>query len=384
MGIKAFRKKERTAIDYDGSSMDLAYSWASISASGTSGKMSDVYYGSGGYYGWVAVNLTAGTAYSSTFGGEYQTVELYDAGGTKLASSSYELDYDTWDETVTPLSYTPETSGTYYLKFIDDWYEPEYSDGLSVNFSPRPGEDARPVYYPYETSGGVDFNGKPKTHHTLHEAGLTPFSQSATAVFLPFSVSTTRDMGVRGAKITNSGVTLSGGAAVFDGESCLRIGMEPGDLMGDFTLQAWVKTTSSSEKQAIFAGTKDCRVGLNIFNGKWSMWAGTGSWDIIQCDYEEEWEAPYGVSDVSASKDTWTHVAMVHNGTGWKLFVNGTLALSKTKKGNVNLGINDIYIGRWGADNDKMWFTGEMDDVRIDNKALYTANFTPPPRTARS
>ena len=172
MSIKVIKKKERKAIPYDGSTMEKALAWSAVSSSGTTGTLSGMTYDSSSYryIAWIAVQLIATQEYTSSFGGWDSGVELYDAEGTKLAYSQFGWDEDTGDELDNPLTYTPSTAGTYYLKFYVEYYDSEYPP--EVSFSPRPADPDRPLYLPWETSEGLDAGHLPVKYNTAEEAGI--------------------------------------------------------------------------------------------------------------------------------------------------------------------------------------------------------------------
>ena len=175
MSIMVLRKKERKAIPYDGSTMEKALAWSSVSSSGSSGKLTGMTYDSASsmYVAWVAVQLIATQEYTSSFGSwDGDCVELYDSSGTKLAYSYFDEE-ETFE--MVPLSYTPSTSGTYYLKFKVYYWDSEYYEyegGMSIGFSPRPADPDRPLYLPYETCEGVGSSHRPMRFDTAEDAGI--------------------------------------------------------------------------------------------------------------------------------------------------------------------------------------------------------------------
>jgi hypothetical protein len=76
----------------------------------------------------------------------------------------------------------------------------------------------------------------------------------------------------------------------------------------------------------------------------------------------------------SVTANTWTHIAVVRNGSTTTLYINGTSAVSNTNaiyNGSSKLGIGGRVDGAFYA-------TGYIDDFRITKYARYTANFTAP------
>ena len=74
----------------------------------------------------------------------------------------------------------------------------------------------------------------------------------------------------------------------------------------------------------------------------------------------------------------WTHVAYVRNGNTLSLYVNGTLAGTKSESGSLYSNTTDsVFIGSIIPTNN--FFNGVVSNVRvIKGTALYTSNFTPP------
>ena len=79
---------------------------------------------------------------------------------------------------------------------------------------------------------------------------------------------------------------------------------------------------------------------------------------------------------LALSADTWYHLALVHYGNTYKLYIDGTLTdISATTTSNVATGG-----GKWGigaATNGSSFLEGYIDEFRISKIARYTSNFTP-------
>jgi hypothetical protein len=96
-------------------------------------------------------------------------------------------------------------------------------------------------------------------------------------------------------------------------------------------------------------------------------------------------------SSISITANTWSHLAVVFNGTGsnnLKIYVNGVLAATGTF-GSIQWasgsGGNNLYIGREETNPATSYWPGYIDDLRITNGyARYTANFTPPTKLLAS
>ena len=81
-------------------------------------------------------------------------------------------------------------------------------------------------------------------------------------------------------------------------------------------------------------------------------------------------------SGLVLSANTWYHLALVHYGNTYKLYVDGTVTnVSATTASNVATGGDKWALG--GATNGTNFLTGYFDEFRISKIARYTSNFTP-------
>ena len=77
--------------------------------------------------------------------------------------------------------------------------------------------------------------------------------------------------------------------------------------------------------------------------------------------------------------DTWYHLALVKNGTSYKLYLNGTSDLSATSSSNIDTGDYPWFLGCLSRVESTYASNGYMDEVSYQSKfARYTANFTAP------
>jgi Concanavalin A-like lectin/glucanases superfamily len=68
---------------------------------------------------------------------------------------------------------------------------------------------------------------------------------------------------------------------------------------------------------------------------------------------------------------SWTHLAVTHDGTTLRLFVNGAQVASRSAPGAVLTSSGALRIG--GNTVWREWFAGRIDEVRIYNRALSAA-----------
>lgn len=88
-------------------------------------------------------------------------------------------------------------------------------------------------------------------------------------------------------------------------------------------------------------------------------------------------------SSSSITLNTWHHISFCRSSNKARIFVDGNMLVEYTIATNqytgygLNWGYADFVFGSafWSGN---LWLNGYMDEVRVTNKALYTANFTPP------
>lgn len=182
---------------------------------------------------------------------------------------------------------------------------------------------------------------------------------------------------VGGTNYTSSGtITYSAGkfgdAATIDVYNYIVTDVTTDLLLGDFTIDFWVYPTNADRAAPIAADT-DHYIGIDSHNGHWNMWAGNGGdWTILQADWETDAD---GIGTIAVVPSTWTHIAMVHKGETWYLFVGGVLSKQTTASGTIGGG-KILRLGIWGASN--FGATCRIDELCIRNYAVWTSAFTPP------
>jgi hypothetical protein len=87
--------------------------------------------------------------------------------------------------------------------------------------------------------------------------------------------------------------------------------------------------------------------------------------------------APNGTTG-GVALNTWTHIAVVRNGTSFVTYTNGVGGTAATSSLAVYTTIQPLVIGAFGKDITTL-FSGYIDDLRVTKGiARYTATFTPP------
>jgi len=85
----------------------------------------------------------------------------------------------------------------------------------------------------------------------------------------------------------------------------------------------------------------------------------------------------YMASGASVGRETWSHVALVFDGTNVKLYINGTLSNPATAvKPYPSWPTGDRFLNIGYDVNGFM--DGYINDLRISDTAVYTGDFTPP------
>jgi len=164
-----------------------------------------------------------------------------------------------------------------------------------------------------------------------------------------------------------------GQAAVFNGSSSYISAENPNSGGGARSFSAWIKTTSTGFQSIITNGGASHASGLNmfVFNNKLYSTSGNGSGEN------------YGpTSSVNVNTGDWVHCALTMSGTAigstLKTYVNGVLDGTHT----TTILITDTYDafrigGRYiNGSHVAAWFNGQIDQVRIFNSELSSANIT--------
>jgi len=134
-------------------------------------------------------------------------------------------------------------------------------------------------------------------------------------------------------------------------------------LVGDFTVEGWVRFTASSKADVM--GIRNLSTGNHLFVYKTSSenlrftWAGVSK-------------------EVAVSLDTWYYFAVVRNGSSWSAYLDGVELGSPTITTATLSGAVEFTIG-FNANVAGSGINGYLDDVRVTNGvARYTSDFTPP------
>lgn len=138
---------------------------------------------------------------------------------------------------------------------------------------------------------------------------------------------------------------------------------------GDFTIECWMYTGSSSGQNMLWSF--DWFTGVGGWAFYLETYLGTG---LVFHDGSGQNKASW-----TWSTNTWYHLVACRSGTSLRLFVDGTqLGSTFTNSTSVNALYDNVKIGS-NNETYTIGFTGYIDDLRITKGyARYTANFTPP------
>ena len=165
------------------------------------------------------------------------------------------------------------------------------------------------------------------------------------------------------------------GAMYFDGAGNYLLNPAPANPLlcsfnGSFTIEMWVYLTSTGNQYPIFSGygSSNSQGGIQM---SISSGLATGSIYVSSTAYN-------ATNSTSIAQTTWTHLALVRNGTTLTLYVNGVGGTGVSASGATNYSSSfNLYVGQNFSTSYP--FTGYIDDLRITNGiARYTSNFTPP------
>jgi len=177
------------------------------------------------------------------------------------------------------------------------------------------------------------------------------------------------------AKISTADPKFGTGAGLFDGNGDYLTVDDPSLALGtgNFTIEAWVKVPSDHAGAGYTAlcmyPELDDDTGLYVYvypNGNCTiMW-----FDGINNDSAE--------SNDHFSLNEWAHIAVVRESGVVYLYVNGIKQVGgdSSYSNQPSLTSSVLSIARSGFTNED--FKGKIDELRIKDTAVYTANFTPP------
>ena len=155
-----------------------------------------------------------------------------------------------------------------------------------------------------------------------------------------------------------------GGGLNFDGTATVQVPSAPSlNLTSGMTLTAWIKPTVNLTGFTTVIQKQPDAYLLNASNQSGARFPGGGGTTSGGWQY---------VSGTSASPiNTWTHLAVTYDSTILRLYVNGTQVATQPANGTIQTTTSPLWIG--GNSPYGEYFVGVLDDIRIYNRALTTA-----------
>lgn len=142
---------------------------------------------------------------------------------------------------------------------------------------------------------------------------------------------------------------------------------------GIFTIEGWLRPESARGREAIY-GT--FFAGLYLRDGRITWWqddnaagapmAGVACMGLQRCDRF--------VGANQLSDDEWQHIALTYDGSTFRGYVDGRLDRSAEFADGRLVGTGSSPgIGLWARDDFPYWFTGQIDELSLYQRALSTA-----------
>lgn len=326
-------------------------------------------------YMYYIVSLTGGTTYTWTttsYGGA--PVYLYNESLSQVAAASCQEDPETYEYSCSNLTYTPESSGLFILKFgINDYNG--MGEPYNASMSPAPNTYSPIQPAAWTNMSGIDSWGYPIVYRDTDSAGLLGFSL-ASAVFAVNAKEGIKDL-ISGntPESLGSGTVLQNDELCFDATRALNysIGSTMSQL-SDFTIEADFTITSSTTGFCGLMGNKT----------SWGDMCIALQWGRNSYRWSTYW---YGVLDsgLTSTQDhqdliqdgKYHHIAFVRAGSTYTTYLDGAVdcSASNISSSILNLAISgELSVGIQRVEN--VYFPGRIKHFRISNKAIYTAEFT--------
>ncbi|WP_372846073.1 LamG domain-containing protein [Pontiella sp.] len=202
----------------------------------------------------------------------------------------------------------------------------------------------------------------------------TPPTDEGLVAYYPFdgdaadATGNGHDGTVSGATLTSDREGVFDSAYEFDGvDDYIEMDNSLGTEATPFTVAAWMCSTNTGYQMVVSKKP----------SGEWN----NGQWQLVASSYTGFWYADqYGNSnvtkvdaDVDLHDGKWHHLCGMIDADGARLYIDGELAAEDT---SVNLVSHDdaaIHVGDRAYSSGRQYFDGKVDDVRIYNRALSTA-----------
>jgi len=153
-----------------------------------------------------------------------------------------------------------------------------------------------------------------------------------------------------------AGPPSRGGVLQFDGANdYVGIGKILLANVSQFTMAGWVKAGNASGSRIGLFGQNDV-IEAGFMGGNAEIWTSAAATTTTPWPFQTL---------------TWHHLAYVANSTSTRIYLDGVLAVTGAGAANYGTSTYNFNIGGGGIwDASGNWFSGQMDDVRVYNRAL--------------
>ncbi len=177
------------------------------------------------------------------------------------------------------------------------------------------------------------------------------------------------------AKLSTAQSKFGGSSMYFDGNGdYVSMPATPNNRInttGNFTIEFWAYfNTVASDQRLISWDNNTSNFVIALYT------AASGVLSYYLSSTGTSWNVAQQVSMGNISATTWTHIALVRNGSVFTPYINGVAGTTTTSSATLTTSTLPFTIGGVGAGSP---FNGYMDDFRITKGiARYTSNFTAP------
>lgn len=313
------------------------------------------------------LTITLESAYAGTTGAAKQGTVLYNSPYPMSFSLFQALDSDN----IAYFSYAPDQSMVFcdgYKNYI--WSGDEYRVASVLNFDPNG------TFMKDNSSRAVENLNNADSSFVLDRVAGGVDSNTVALYHCESATGTTADaMGTH--NLTVSGAVVSStrkfgtNSISFDGVNDYLYKADHADFDfsdGTFTIDAWIRPTytvgkiypiycqaTDGDNYMLFYLLADGTVGLNV-NESASL------------------QTLVSAAGAVSSFSSWTHVAVVGDGTNYYLFVNGAPVVTAAITSDVLDYSGNITIGQFVSE----YYYGRIDEIRISKNARWTDAFAPP------
>ena len=219
--------------------------------------------------------------------------------------------------------------------------------------------------------------------------GMAACVSAEVVAYWPFGTNGLNDASGKGHTLENAGVDVSGTRAVFNGSHTKfnTVGTLDLSAYSNLTVECFARRTDPNDADGRFLFEHSS--GAVSYPGAFrAMWTGTNS--TAPCAFESFWNTGTGGGNMDLSWSVtpdgrWHHVALVHDVAAdsanlSRLYIDGVQAGSSSAVTSyLSLTNATFFIG--SRNNDSYKFNGQLDDIRITDRALSPEEFMSVPST---